>query len=97
MHLPKFDACPIHSALRASCIGRIKIQCACIGFVLFHSKKLMCIPSIHVLLITGGLDKAVIGATEIGAKAFALFLRSQRQWQAKPLEDKVMETFIFTG
>ena len=22
-------------------IGRIKIQCACIGFVLFHSKKLM--------------------------------------------------------
>ena len=34
-----FDACPTHSALRASGIGRIKIQCACIGFVLFHSKN----------------------------------------------------------
>ena len=39
MRLPEFDACPMHSALRASGIGRIKIQCACIGFVLFHSKK----------------------------------------------------------
>ena len=26
MHLPEFDACPMHSALRASGIGRIKIQ-----------------------------------------------------------------------
>ena len=41
MHLPEFDACPMHSALRASGTGRIKIQCACIGFVLFHSKKYM--------------------------------------------------------
>ena len=39
MHLPKFDACPMHRALRASGIGRIKIQCPCIGFVLFHLKK----------------------------------------------------------
>ncbi|XP_072027852.1 probable endonuclease 4 [Amphiura filiformis] len=43
--------------------------------------------------IAGGLDKAVIGASEIGAKSFALFLRSQRQWQAKPLDDKVAEKF----
>ena len=41
MHLPEFDACPMHLALRASGIGRIKIQCVCIGFVLFHSKKQM--------------------------------------------------------
>ena len=38
MHLPEFDACPMHSAPRALGIGRIKIQCACIGFVLFHFK-----------------------------------------------------------
>ena len=39
MHLPEFDACPMHSALRASCIGLIKIQCACIGFVYFTRKS----------------------------------------------------------
>ena len=39
MHLPEFDACPVHLALRASGIERIKIQCACIGFVLFDLKK----------------------------------------------------------
>ena len=39
MHLPEFDACPMHSVLQASDIGRIKIQCVCTGFVLFHSKK----------------------------------------------------------
>ena len=38
MHLPEFDACPMHSALRASGSERIEIQCACIAFVLFHSK-----------------------------------------------------------
>ena len=37
--LPEFDACPMHSALRASGIGWIKVQCACIGFVLHHSKR----------------------------------------------------------
>ncbi|XP_030841040.1 DNA-(apurinic or apyrimidinic site) lyase [Strongylocentrotus purpuratus] len=37
--------------------------------------------------IAGGLWHAVGDAVSIGAKSFALFLRSQRQWQAKPLED----------
>ena len=32
------DACPMHWALRASGIGRIKIQCACIEFVLCKIK-----------------------------------------------------------
>ncbi|XP_033629932.1 probable endonuclease 4 isoform X1 [Asterias rubens] len=41
----------------------------------------------------GGLENAVKGAVTTGAKAFALFLRSQRQWAAKPLEDKTAETF----
>ena len=39
MHLSEFDTCPMHSALQASGIGRIKIQCTCIGFVLFHAKS----------------------------------------------------------
>ncbi|XP_038064450.1 apurinic-apyrimidinic endonuclease-like [Patiria miniata] len=43
--------------------------------------------------ISGGLDKAVKGAVATGSKAFALFLRSQRQWAAKPLEDKPAEQF----
>ena len=43
MHLPEFDTCPVHSAQRALGIGRIKIQYACIGFVLFHSQKVVCI------------------------------------------------------
>ena len=43
MHLPEFDACPMQSALQASGIGRIKIQCARIEFVLFHLKKWMLI------------------------------------------------------
>ena len=39
MHLPEFDACPVHSALRALGIGRIKIQCPCIGFCLISLEK----------------------------------------------------------
>ena len=41
----------------------------------------------------GGVDKAVERAVEIGANAFALFTRNQRQWQAKPLADEVIEAF----
>ena len=43
--------------------------------------------------ISGGLHNAVSEALEIGAKAFGLFLRSQRQWVSKPLEDKAAERF----
>lgn len=32
-------------------------------------------------------------ALEMGAKSFALFLRSQRQWNAKPLEDETVDKF----
>jgi AP endonuclease-1 len=43
--------------------------------------------------ISGGLFNAVYSAVEIGAKAFAMFLRSQRQWNSKPLDDKVAQRF----
>ena len=43
--------------------------------------------------IAGGLHNAVTEALAIGAKAFGLFLRSQRQWISKPLEDKNAELF----
>lgn len=43
--------------------------------------------------ISGGLHNAVSEALAIGAKAFGLFLRSQRQWASKPLEDKAAELF----
>lgn len=37
--------------------------------------------------IAGGLYLAVLGAVEIEAHAFGLFLKSQRQWKSKPLEE----------
>ncbi|SDJ11794.1 deoxyribonuclease IV [Billgrantia gudaonensis] len=41
----------------------------------------------------GGPDKAVERAVEIGADAFALFTKNQRQWHAKPLADDAIEAF----
>lgn len=35
--------------------------------------------------IAGGVENAPLNASEIGAKAFAMFTRNQRQWQSKPL------------
>lgn len=32
----------------------------------------------------GGVDQAVIRAHELGATAFALFTKNQRQWKAAP-------------
>ena len=42
---------------------------------------------------SGGVDKAPLNAIKIGAKAFALFTKNQRQWVAKPLEEKMIESF----
>ncbi len=42
---------------------------------------------------SGGVDKAPLNAMKIGAKAFALFVKNQRQWTAKPLETKVIDAF----
>ena len=43
--------------------------------------------------IAGGLHNAVAEALALGAKAFGLFLRSQRQWKSKELEDKAADLF----
>ncbi|WP_261882585.1 deoxyribonuclease IV [Vibrio pelagius] len=41
----------------------------------------------------GGVDQAPMRAREIGANAFALFTKNQRQWAAKPLEPKNISAF----
>lgn len=56
---------------------------------LFNQGKLV---GAHVS-IAGGLHNAVTEALAIGAQAFGLFLRSQRQWNSKPLEDKAADLF----
>lgn len=42
---------------------------------------------------SGGVDNAPLNAMVIGAKAFALFTKNQRQWVAKPLETKTIDAF----
>lgn len=42
---------------------------------------------------TGGVENAPVNAQEIGAKAFALFTRNQRQWKSAPLTKKSIELF----
>ncbi|MEJ2621995.1 MAG: deoxyribonuclease IV [Candidatus Thiodiazotropha sp.] len=42
---------------------------------------------------SGGVQNAPLNAKQIGAKAFALFTKNQRQWQAKPLAGNVIEAF----
>jgi deoxyribonuclease-4 len=42
---------------------------------------------------SGGVENAPINAHEIGAKAFALFVKNQKQWFAKPLTDENVEKF----
>jgi len=41
----------------------------------------------------GGVDQAPLRAHDIGANAFALFTKNQRQWVAKPLEKKTISAF----
>ena len=41
----------------------------------------------------GGLHNAVANAIKIGANSFALFLRNQRQWNSKRLEDEDADLF----
>lgn len=42
---------------------------------------------------SGGVSNAVANALEIGANAFALFTRNQRQWYPKPLEEEEIANF----
>lgn len=42
---------------------------------------------------TGGVENAPLNAQAIGAKAFALFTRNQRQWRSAPLSAKSIALF----
>lgn len=42
---------------------------------------------------SGGVFNAPINATKIGAKAFALFTKNQRQWEGKPLVQEEITRF----
>jgi deoxyribonuclease-4 len=43
--------------------------------------------------ISGGVENAPKNAEDIGARAFAMFTKNQRQWNAKPLTDKNITHF----
>lgn len=43
--------------------------------------------------IAGGVENAPVNARKIGAKAFALFTKNQRQWSAAPLTSESIELF----
>lgn len=42
---------------------------------------------------SGGVEKAPLNAEAIGAKAFAMFTKNQRQWHAKPYSEKSIQEF----
>ena len=42
---------------------------------------------------SGGVENAPLNAARIGAKAFALFTKNQRQWVAKPLSEENISNF----
>lgn len=42
---------------------------------------------------SGGVENAPLNAQKIGARAFALFTKNQRQWVAKPLTDESITRF----
>ena len=42
---------------------------------------------------SGGVENAPLNAAAIGANAFALFTKNQRQWRAAPLEPATIEAF----
>jgi deoxyribonuclease IV len=42
---------------------------------------------------SGGVQNAPLNAQSIGARAFALFTKNQRQWHAKPLRDSDVAAF----
>ncbi len=41
----------------------------------------------------GGVENAPVNAYKIGAKAFGLFTKNQRQWIAKPLQEETIKKF----
>jgi len=45
---------------------------------------------------SGGVFNAILNAQEIGAKAFALFTKNQKRWEAKPLDTKTIDKWFKT-
>ena len=43
--------------------------------------------------VTGGVENAPLNAASVGATAFALFTKNQRQWFSAPLTDKSINAF----
>jgi deoxyribonuclease-4 len=43
---------------------------------------------------SGGVENAPVNAHEIGAKAFALFTKNQKQWFSKPLTQESIDLFV---
>ena len=43
--------------------------------------------------ISGGVENAPLNARELGAKAFAMFTKNQRQWSAPPLSETSIAAF----
>jgi deoxyribonuclease IV len=43
--------------------------------------------------IAGGVENAPVNAHQIGATAFALFTKNQRQWLSKPFTKESISTF----
>ena len=43
--------------------------------------------------IAGGVENAPLNAANIGANAFAMFVKNQRQWEAKPLTPQNISKF----
>ncbi len=42
---------------------------------------------------SGGVQNAFKNAEKINAKSFAMFVKNQRQWNAKPLDEKIINAF----
>uniref|UniRef100_A0A183CBE1 AP_endonuc_2 domain-containing protein n=1 Tax=Globodera pallida TaxID=36090 RepID=A0A183CBE1_GLOPA len=52
-----------------------------------YSKKNL---GVHVSA-AGSLENAIWNAIEVGCRSFALFIRNQRRWEAKPMDESVVD------
>ena len=43
---------------------------------------------------SGGVQNAPLNAIAIGARAFALFTKNQKRWDAKPFETKTLDAWF---
>lgn len=62
------------------------------NFKILKGDKIMKRIGAHVSA-SGGVFNAPLNAMEIGAKAFAMFTKNQRQWAAKPLTNEEIKMF----